>query len=84
MANFPNGYNMMLTVGDVANLKTIAKDMVVNAINELFDSIPATIASHIANTMPHQVQDLKNNKTYKFGFRLSADGNPQIIFEEVV
>lgn len=29
-------------------------------------------------------QDLKNDKVYKFGFQVSADGNPQIIFREVI
>lgn len=42
------------------------------------------LGAHKADAMPHQVQDLANGKIYKFGFRLSADGDPQIIFEEVV
>ncbi len=40
--------------------------------------------SHLAENMPHQFINHKENKTYKFGFQLSAEGNPQIIFEEVV
>ena len=42
------------------------------------------LGAHKTGTMPHQLVDLKNTKTYKFGFQLSAEGNPQIIFEEVV
>ncbi len=58
------------------------------ARDDLFDAAEvarnAAMATHIADTMPHQVQDLANGKIYKFGFRLSADGDPQIIYEEVV
>ena len=42
------------------------------------------IVEHKADNMPHQFINHKENKTYKFGFQLSAEGNPQIIFEEVV
>jgi hypothetical protein len=44
----------------------------------------ADLASHKEEAMPHQFINHKENKTYKFGFQLSAEGNPQIIFEEVV
>lgn len=87
MANFPNGYNKMLTVGDVATLKTQAKDKITNAINEVKSDVTnnATVmTNHKTDTMPHQLKDTKTNKTYKFGFQISAEGNPQIIFEEVV
>ena len=40
-------------------------------------------ATHLETEMPHQFKDLKNNKTYKFGFQLSDEGNPQLIYEEV-
>ena len=43
-----------------------------------------TVEAHKAENMPHQFINHKENKTYKFGFQLSAEGNPQIIFEEVV
>ena len=42
------------------------------------------LAEHKQDYMPHRFRDLKNNKIYKFGFQLSAEGNPQIIFEEVI
>lgn len=84
---FPIGYNRIRSIGDVANLDTTAKDELVNAINEVKSDVTnnATVmTNHKTDTMPHQLKDTKTNKTYKFGFQLSAEGNPQIIFEEVV
>jgi len=46
--------------------------------------VETDLASHKAENMPHQFINHKENKTYRFGFQLSAEGNPQIIFEEVV
>jgi len=40
-------------------------------------------AEHLDNTMPHEMIDFQNDKIYKYGFQISEDGNPQIIFEEV-
>ena len=42
------------------------------------------LTKHKLDYMPHRFQDIKNNKIYKFGFQLSAEGNPQIICEEVI
>ena len=84
---FPIGYNRIRSIGDVANLDTTAKDELVNAINEVNGDVitnATAMTTHKADTMPHQLVDLKNTMTYKFGFQLSAEGNPQIIFEEVV
>lgn len=39
---------------------------------------------HLNSNMPHQVKDLQSTKKYKFGLQLSAEGNPQIIYEEVI
>ncbi len=39
--------------------------------------------AHTKNIMPHEFQDLKNDKTYKYGFQISEEGNPQLIFKEV-
>ncbi len=39
--------------------------------------------SHLEDTMPHEFRDLKNDKTYKYGFQISEEGNPQLIFKEV-
>ena len=44
----------------------------------------ADLASHKEENMPHQFINHKENKTYKFGFQVSVDGKPQIIYEEVV
>lgn len=39
---------------------------------------------HLNSTMPHIFYDLKNNKKYRYGRRLSENGVPQIISEEVI
>jgi len=48
---------------------------IVKSINDLEEAI---------KIMPHQFINHKENKTYKFGFQVSVDGKPQIIYEEVV
>ena len=40
--------------------------------------------SHKLDYMPHRIQDLKNNKIYKYSLQMSEDGQPQIKFEEVI
>ena len=42
------------------------------------------LTEHKLDYMPHRFQDLKNDKIYKFGLQVSAEGNPQIIYEEVI
>jgi len=42
------------------------------------------IATHLASEMPHKIKDLKANKIYRYGFQLSAEVKPQIIYEEVI
>lgn len=49
-----------------------------------YNEIKQTVTSHLAENMPHQFINHKENKTYKFGFQVSVDGKPQIIYEEVV
>ena len=46
--------------------------------------LAASVVIHKADTMPHQAKDLQNTKTFRFGLQMSVDGNPQIIFEEVI
>lgn len=41
-------------------------------------------STHLTASMPHQVQNLQTGKTYRYGLRVSAEGQPQIIYEEVV
>ena len=74
-------------IGTLSQLVTTAKTNIVAAVNEIFgkvEDVEDDLASHKADNMPHQFINHKENKTYKFGFQLSAEGNPQIIFEEVV
>ena len=54
-----------------------------NAVSEECNDLRDDYATHLDAEMPHQFKDLKNNKTYKFGFQLSDEGNPQLIYEEV-
>lgn len=50
---------------------------------ELKESI-ANVEAHKNSIMPHKIEDLKTGKTYRYGFQLSEDGNPQTIYEEIV
>lgn len=42
------------------------------------------LETHKSDYMPHRIQDLKNNKIYKYSLQMSEDGQPQIKFEEVI
>ena len=39
---------------------------------------------HINSNMPHLIEDLKNDIKYRYGLQISSEGNPQIIYEEVI
>ena len=39
---------------------------------------------HLNSSMPHLVEDLKNNIKYRYGLQISSEGNPQIVYEEVM
>lgn len=67
-------------IGNLDSLSTEEKSNLVGAINEVCDDL----VEHKAEIMPHQFINHKENKTYKFGFQVSVDGKPQIIYEEVV
>jgi hypothetical protein len=58
--------------GDVGQLQTDMSTMQVG------------ISTHLTASMPHQVQNLQTGKTYRYGLRVTAEGQPQIIYEEVV
>ena len=58
----------LVKVTDTAN-KLVATN-VEDALQEVFSNSEA--------------KDLKNNKNYRFSLQLSAEGNPQIKFEEVI
>jgi len=42
------------------------------------------IEVHKEASMPHIFHNLKTDKTYRYGFQISAEGNPQTIYEEIV
>ena len=60
-------------------------------IEALYDEIDnigskATVASvnaHLGAEMPHIIEDLSTGKSYRYGYRISAEGLPQTIYEEV-
>ena len=51
-----------------------------DALIEIHDDLE----THKLDYMPHRIQDLKNNKIYKYSLQMSEDGQPQIKFEEVI
>jgi len=90
MANTPN-YNLKKVeyteIADIpghfnANFDTIDTVMKNNA--DAVEDVEDELIAHKAENMPHQFINHKENKTYKFGFQVSVDGKPQIIYEEVV
>jgi len=42
------------------------------------------LIEHKNETMPHKFLNLKTKKAYHFGFQVSSEGKPQIIYEEVI
>ena len=76
-------------VKEKINVANIVDDLTTNDSAKVLSAkqgkiLKDELTSHKAENMPHQFINHKENKTYKFGFQLSAEGNPQIIFEEVV
>ena len=58
-----------------------------DALIEIHDDLEthkSAFVNHLIDPMPHQAKDLQNTKTFRFGLQMSVDGNPQIIFEEVI
>lgn len=47
-------------------------------------TVETDLTQHKLDYMPHRFQDLKTGKKYKYGFQISAEGNPQTIYEEVL
>lgn len=53
-------------------------------VEGVLQEVGSELVTHKADTMPHQVQNLQTGKTYRYGLRVTAEGQPQIIYEEVV
>ena len=73
---------------DIYNFSQIKKldkeiDEVDGRIDAIVEQVKTDYLAHTKNIMPHEFQDLKNDKTYKYGFQISEEGNPQLIFKEV-
>ena len=86
--NDSTSYNDMLErlVTDEENISTNAQAIIVEKqrAEGVEGGLKNDISIHKTSTMPHEFKDLKENKTYSFGFQLSVEGNPQIITEEIV
>lgn len=67
-------------IGNIGNLTTRIKTNLVNAIN----GVDNDLVAHKADEMPHLFINKKTNKTYRYGYQINVDGNPQIICEEVI
>ena len=73
--------------GDYEDLRARATTKEDVGLKNVTDDEQATkieFNGHLTNEMPHQFIDEKNNKTYVFGLRISAEGKPQIIYEEAI
>ena len=76
----------------ITALETITDDAKVSAIKEkTFSNLDARLEEseqdlkiHNESTMPHRIENLKTNKTYRYGYQISADGILQLISEEVI
>jgi hypothetical protein len=53
-------------------------------LNKKIQNVKQDLDEHKLDYMPHRIQDLKNNKIYKYSLQMSEDGQPQIKFEEVI
>ena len=68
-------------VAYLSDVQDVADDL--DDTMEDLEQHKADYLSHLEDTMPHEMIDFQNDKIYKYGFQISEDGNPQIIFEEV-
>ena len=53
------------------------------SIETAVQEISAELVTHKADTMPHLIRDITNNKTYRYGYQIQ-NGITQFIYEEVV
>lgn len=57
-------------------------------LQKLVQDVQAAVITYFENIvqvdMPISALDVNTNKRYRYGLRLSAEGNPQIMFEEVI
>jgi glycerol-3-phosphate responsive antiterminator len=62
---------------DVINYSKIKK------LEQEVDKHKQDYVEHLNSVMPHQIQDLDNNKSYRFGLQFK-DGVTQFVYEEVL
>jgi hypothetical protein len=66
------------SIEDTDNLYTATN------VEDALKEVKTDLETHKLDYMPHRIQDLKNNKIYKYSLQMSEDGQPQIKFEEVI
>ena len=74
--------NVNIEVTDAHN--SIINNKNFASLKDRFEESEQDLAEHKLDYMPHRIQDLKNNKIYKYSLQMSEDGQPQIKFEEVI
>jgi len=90
---FSTAHANELTGGEETNLhKHAAADVNITDTGGYYDStdvegvlqeVGSELATHKADTMPHLIRDITNNKTYRYGYQMQ-NGITQFIYEEVV
>ena len=73
---------------DITELQNTGVDLTaragVDTNSALISQLGAEIDNHKPDNMPHILTDLQTSKRYRFGLQVSAEGNPQLIYEEVI
>lgn len=67
----------------IQQVEQIEKQVPEQVVAGLSD-LQTEVNEHKAETMPHQMVSKKSTKKYKYGYQISADGKPQLIYEEVI
>jgi hypothetical protein len=84
----PNGWEDSVNFPTTPANETQTRQLLQQQHKEVRDYIKTKLVpgvnAHLAENMPHQFINHKENKTYKFGFQVSVDGKPQIIYEEAI
>jgi hypothetical protein len=73
---------------DLVTAEAVQSTSEFTILQKLVQDVQAAVITYFDNIvqvdMPITAFDARTNKRYRYGLRLNADGNPQIMFEEVV
>lgn len=80
--------NMILEVSNAEAVEMQIDPSVVIAtkqdLSNLADDIRDEIEQHKSSKMPHRIVDTSTSKTYEYGYQISLEGKPQLIYKEVL